>query len=279
MKNRRDFFRKALSGTAAAAFMPELVMAKESRGKTKSNIAIGLASISMSKLSLKEMMETAKKCGLMKVSLKSMHAPLDNTAEQLAQVRSTAESLGIKIISAGVIYMKTNAEVDNAFEYAKNLGILRIIGVPNYELLDYVEEKIKQYDICLAIHNHGPDNLPYETPFVAYDKVKSRDKRFGLCVDPGHIIRNGGDPIDAIKKVYDRLQEMHIWDCSKAAKDGWACPAGTGVMKIEELLKTLNKLGFNGCMNIEYLGNPEEDRILNVANTAGYLNGILKTLD
>ena len=186
--------------------------------------------------------------------------------------------MGMKIVSAGVIYLKSKEEIDQAFEYAKALGLPRIVGVPNYDLIDYVEEKVKQYDICMAIHNHGPDNLPYETPYVAYDKVKTRDKRVGLCIDPGHVVRVGIDPAEAVKKVADRLQEMHFWDVSKAEKEGVTCTAGTGVMNIPALVKMLKKIGFNGYMNIEYLGNPEEDRILNVANTAGYLKGIIKAV-
>ncbi len=279
MKTRRNFLKQAGTLVAASALVPQIAIGNQNAEQKKSNkIEVGLASITFGSLSLKEMLVMSKKLGMTKVSLKAMHAPLDSTKDQLAAIQKTVKDMEMKIVSAGVIYMKTEQEVDNAFQYAKNLGINRIVGVPNYEILDYVEKLVKEYDIRMAIHNHGPDNLPYETPYVAFDKIKDRDFRMGLCIDPGHVVRAGIDPVEAVKKVGNRIQELHFWDTDKAEKAGKACMAGTGIMNIPDMLKTLIKVGFTGYINIEYLNEDMEYRPAYVAQSAGYLNGVLASI-
>lgn len=72
-------------------------------------------------------------------------------------------ALPIKVTgyAVGPIYMKSEEEIDRAFDYAKRVGVKLIVGVPNYELLPYVDKKVKEYDFHYAIHLHGPDIKTY----------------------------------------------------------------------------------------------------------------------
>ena len=96
--------------------------------------------------------------------------------------------------------MKSEAEVDRAFVYAKSAGFKMIIGVPTYELLPYTSKKAQEYDIPVAIHNHGPDNPLFPTPQSAYERIASLDRRLGLCMDVGHTQRSGVDPSGSAEK-------------------------------------------------------------------------------
>ena len=78
----------------------------------------------------------------------------------------------MELYGGGVIYMKSKEQVDQAFEYAKNAGMSTIIGVPNHEFLEYTNDKIKEYDIKVAIHNHGPGDEMYPSPESIYEKIK-----------------------------------------------------------------------------------------------------------
>jgi len=97
--------------------------------------------------------------------------------------------------------MRSKEEIDNAFEYAKRVGVKLIVGVPNYELLPYVDQKVKEYDFKYAIHLHGPDMPLYPDADDVWDHVKDLDPRIGMCLDIGHDTRNGQRPGTGSQKI------------------------------------------------------------------------------
>ena len=51
------------------------------------------------------------------------------------------------------------------FEYCKRAGIKVIVaGDPSSETLPRIEKFVKEYDIRLAIHNHGPEDKIWHSP-------------------------------------------------------------------------------------------------------------------
>lgn len=270
---RRSFLKSmGVAGTAALFSRPAFGKNFTKKGKNE-KIPTGLASYSTRKFSLEETIKMAKHLGIEHLTLKSMHLPMDASKEEINVAMEKIRSAGLNPYAGSVIYMKSKDQVDNAFEYTKAAQMPMIVGVPNYDLLDYVEEKVKEYDIILAIHNHGPDDLPYPTPEEAYEKVKNRDERMGLCMDIGHVTRSGDDPVKSIHYVADRLYDMHVWDSSSATKKGRAVPAGLGVIDFPAVINALNEIGFNGVLNIEY-GSEGDDPLPGIAQTNGYIRGI-----
>ena len=88
--------------------------------------------------------------------IKDFHLPLDSNDDQIKAFHDKCASYGVTGYAVGPIYMKSEAEIDRGFEYAKRVGVKTIVGVPNYELLPYVDKKVKEYDFNYAIHLHGP---------------------------------------------------------------------------------------------------------------------------
>jgi inosose dehydratase len=152
-----------------------------------------------------------------------------------------------------------------------------IVGVPNYELLGLVEKKVKEYDIKVAIHNHGPDNKLFPSPASAYEKIKDLDKRIGLCIDVGHTQRSGIDPSDAVEKFADRLLDLHLKDESSATAEGTTVEMGRGVIDLVKLMRTLEKVGYSNIAAFEY-EKDENDPLAGVAESVGYTRGILATI-
>ena len=75
--------------------------------------------------------------------------------------------------------------------------------------MEYVEGKVKKYDIKLAIHNHGPGDDLYPSAESAYSLIKNLDKRMGLCIDIGHTKRINRDPEQDVKDFFDRVFDVH----------------------------------------------------------------------
>jgi inosose dehydratase len=164
--------------------------------------------------------------------------------------------------------------VDNAFEYAKTAGMEMIIGVPNHELLEYVEGKVKEYDIQLAIHNHGPGDKLYPSAESAYKLIKNMDKRMGLCIDIGHTKRINRNPEQDLIDFFDRVLDIHIKDVSAAAAEGTTVIIGRGVIDFPSFMKTVVKLGYSGTLALEYEAEAD-DPLPGMMESFGYTKGVL----
>jgi inosose dehydratase len=272
MTQTRLNFLKTI-GLGAIISQANSISAKNISAKT--NLNLGLASYTLRDYSLEDTIKYAKGLDLTHIALKSMHLPLDSKPEYIKEVIKKISDAGLKLYGAGVIYMKTDAEVENAFNYAQTAGIEMIIGVPNHELLPLVEKKVKETGIKLAIHNHGPGDKVYPTPDTVYEHIKNLDNRIGMCIDVGHVVRLGLDPVKNILKYGNKLFDMHLKDVNKVAEDSSSVEIGRGVIDIPAILKALQKINYKGVMAIEY----EKDgktAIIGLSESVGYVRGIMK---
>jgi len=173
--------------------------------------------------------------------------------------------------------MKSGEEVENAFAYAKSAGMKVIIGVPSPELLPLVDKKVKQTDILVAIHNHGPGDKVYPLPETIYNKVKDLDKRIGICIDIGHTQRMGVDPCQDIVRYQDRIHDVHIKDVSAAQADGKTIEIGRGVIDIPQFITNLIKTKYAGKVSFEY-EKDANDPLAGLAESVGYVKGVIDAL-
>ena len=107
------------------------------------------------------------------------------------------------------------------------------------------------------------------------------DENVGLCLDVGHWLVGGGDPVAAVKEYNSRITHVHIKDVDpqvlaklKAGKyegmdiavnqDKLFAPAGTGALDLHGLLDSLNQVGFSGWLMSEQdsAWEPSEEKSL-----------------
>jgi len=238
---------------------------------------LGLASYTFRAFGLDETLGFSKRLGLRKISFKSMHLPLESPPERIAATLDKVRAAGLDLYAGGVIYMTKEAEVRQAFDYAKAAGMRIIVGVPNHELLPLTEALAKQYDIRVAIHNHGPTDKLYPTAQSIYDRVKGLDARLGICLDIGHEERCGLVPAASAEKCADRLLDVHFKDMNASTAAGTAVEVGRGVIDIPRLFKSLIKLKYAGAVSLEY-EKDEKDPLPGAAESVGYVRGVLAGL-
>ena len=238
---------------------------------------LGMASYTLRAFPMEQAIEMTKRLGLTRIAFKDFHLKMDATPAQIAETVARVKDAGLELYGGGVIYMKSEAQVDRAFEYAKAAGMKLIIGVPNYELLAYTSKKVQEYDIPVAIHNHGPDNPLFPTPQSAYERIAGLDRRIGLCIDAGHTQRSGIDPSESAERYADRLLDVHIKDVSAATAQGRTVEIGRGVIDIPKLLRTLKRINFAGTLALEY-EKDEKDPLPGAAESIGYLRGVLAAM-
>lgn len=273
---RRDFLKSAGMGILAASCTTaqKTPQAGPQHVQKPAPFRLGVASYTFREFSLEQTIAMTKRLGLERISLKSFHLPLESSA---ADIKATAESVrgaGLDLYGCGVVYMKSEEEVHKAFAYAREAGMRMIIGVPNPELLELVNKKIQASGLKMAIHNHGPEDKLYPTPESIYEKIRSLDRRLGLCIDIGHTVRAGEDPSRSVEKFTDRLLDVHMKDVTAATKDGQTIEIGRGVIDIPRFLKALLKLDYAGTVAFEF-EKDEKDPLPGLAESVGYVRGIL----
>jgi inosose dehydratase len=277
-QSRRNFIKLTGFGLAASSFKglsnPISRRIFEENPNSAEKLNLGLTSYTFRNFTLEQTIQMTKRLDLKRLSLKDMHLPLNSSKEEIDKAVSEIKNAGLELYGAGVIYMTNEAEVNQAFEYAKTAGIKIIIGVPEHEFLPLAEQKVKEYNIKLAIHNHGPGDKRFPSPESVYEKIKNMDKRMGMCLDIGHTMRLGIDPSNAYEKYYERIFEIHMKDESKADADGQTIEIGRGVINIPKFLRTLIKFNYNGTVAFEF-EKDEKDPLPGVAESVGYVRGVL----
>lgn len=276
-KTRRDFLQLAGAGAAASLGIGGVRAAERGGPKRQIPFRLGLASYTLRKFPLDEALAMTGRVGLDTICLKAFHLPMDATPEQIAKAAGQCKAAGINLYGGGVIKMSKPEQVDQAFEYAKAAGMSTIVGVPAPEVLKLVEAKVKQYDIKVAIHNHGPGDDVYPTPASAYEKIKNLDGRIGLCIDVGHTLRIGADPVLDIRRFADRVLDMHIKDVSAASKEGKTLEIGRGVLDIPGVLAALIETEYSRIVSFEY-EKDAEDPLAGLAESVGYVRGVLAVI-
>ena len=279
-QSRRRFLQVAgvgaISLAGAGRGQAQIGSAGKAR-KTKTRFELGLASYTLREFNLEQTLAMTKRVGLKNICLKSMHLELDSTPEQIRETVQKVKDAGLNLYGGGVIYMRDENQVNNAFDYAKAAGMKVIVGVPEPDLLSLVNEKVRQYDIKVAIHNHGPTDKVYPTPTSIIEKINKLDKRIGLCMDIGHTMRSGVDPSIPAKKYADRLIDLHIKDVSAADRNGHAVEMGRGIINIPEFFETLINIGYDSFASFEY-EKDGKDPLAGLAESVGYARGVLAAI-
>ncbi len=281
-QGRRHFLQMAGAGAVASLVGARSGSAQNRRSSTRRRgikplFHLGLASYTLRQFDLDDTLAMTVKVGLKYICFKSMHLELDSTPAQIEAVVAKVNEAGLTLYGGGVIGMKNADQINQAFDYAKAAGMKVIVAAPSHQMLPLIEKKVKQYDIKVAIHNHGPGDKYFPTPAVALEHIKNLDKRIGMCHDIGHTKRYGSDPIAETELCADRLHDVHIKDVSQANKDGKGVEIGRGIIDIPRFIRTLVKIKYDGIVSFEY-EKDAKDPMAGLAESVGYVKGVIAAL-
>ncbi|HZF62938.1 MAG TPA: sugar phosphate isomerase/epimerase [Chitinophagaceae bacterium] len=241
------------------------------------NFKVGVASYSFRKMTLEDTIKALKRLSLHYISIKDFHLPLtSSTAERQAAMQKLKDA-GITALSCGNITMQHDEKgIRQAFQYARDCNIPTIVCSPDPASMSVLDKMVKEYDIKLAIHNHGPEDKRFPSPYDVMKAVQGFDKRIGLCIDVGHTARARVNPSEAILKCKERLYDLHFKDIDSTKPDGATVEAGRGVLDLPAIVRSLKKVRFDGLVSIEFEGW-ENDPLPAVAETVGYAKALFTT--
>jgi len=147
--------------------------------------------------------------------------------------------------------------------------------VASPELLKLIHDKVQEYDIRYAIHNHGPD-MPQLFPSAesAIERIQSLDRRVGLCLDIGHEFRDGKDPVRSMADFAERIHDIHIKNVTAPDKSGRCVEMPRGAIDIAAFVRVLRQVKYSGMCSLEYekdMDNP----LAGIAESIGYFRGVI----
>ena len=242
-------------------------------------LKLGIASYSLREFPLDKALEMAKTLRTPYINFKSVHIPYEKTPEELAAIRKQIEDEGFKIVGGGTITFDqdTDAGVEKYFAYAKAAGMPTIVCTMPVATLPRVEKFAKQYDINIAIHNHGTEDKIFPSPYDVLKHVKSMDPRMGLCIDIGHTVRTGTDPVKAVLDAGARVHDMHAKDLADLSKRDSQVAVGEGKLPIAGIFRALQTIKYPGYVNLEYEINAK-DPLPGMQISFAHMRGVLAGL-
>ena len=282
MKNnlsRRDFVRSGAVVAAALAASKEVFASTAGQPPANEGAAIrlGVASYTFRNFGRAQMIGFLKQLNVLELNAKDVkdHLPMDSQQEVAAQ--ADYATAGIKLHAAGTIYFPKDEDADirSKFEYCKRSGIGVIVaGDPAPGTLPRIEKFVKEYDIRLAIHNHGPEDKFWHSPLDILRVLEGTDQRMGCCIDVGHTVRAGTDVLQAIHEVGSRLHNVHMKDLASFQSKESQVAVGEGLMPVKKIFEALAKIKYKGFVDLEYEIHAD-DPMPGVIESLAYMRGVL----
>jgi hypothetical protein len=274
---RRNFVRSSAL-VAAACAAPSIAPAIPHKAEGKpSPVRLGLASYTFRQFTRAQLIGFMKQLNVNDLNAKDVkdHLPMDPPAERLAQI--DYDAAGIKLHAVGTVYFAKDEDDDirMKFEYAKRAGVKVIVaGDPAVTTLPRIEKYVKQYDIRIAIHNHGPEDKFFPSPLDVLKAVQNMDPRMGCCIDIGHCVRAGTDVVEAIHTVGPRLFNMHAKDLTDFSAKESQVAVGDGQMPIRAIFQALIDTNYSGFVDLEYEVHGD-DPMPGATASFAYMRGVL----
>jgi sugar phosphate isomerase/epimerase len=276
--SRRNFLQS--SALAVAAIAAPLSLSAEAVPETgkPSPVKLGLASYTFRNFTRAQLIAYMKQLNLTEVNCKDTkdHLPIDPTAEAAAMADYAANN--IKVHAIGAVYFQKDEDDDirSKFEYAKRAGVKVIVaGDPAVATLPRIERFVKEYDIRIAIHNHGPEDKVWPSPYDVLRAVDKLDPRIGCCIDIGHAARAGANLPQAVRDVGPRLFNMHAKDLADFTSKESQVAVGQGIMPIRGIFESLIAINYQGFVDLEYEIHGD-DPMPGVIESFAFMRGVLR---
>ena len=275
MINRRNLIQSIALGAVASRVAPA-----QQYHIQGANFKLGVASYSFRKFTRAQAIQMTKELGTPYMNIKDFHLPLTSTPEQIDAAKKEFADAGIILVGCGNVSFQKDDEADirSKFEYAKRAGFPLIVCAPTHVTLPKLEKYVREYNIKIAVHNHGPEDKYFPTPQSVLKVVKNMDPRCGLCIDIGHTARTGVDLVESIAEAGPRLLDMHAKDLADPKVKESQVAVGDGKLPIPQIFLQLIKMKYGGCVNLEYEVQPDNP-MPGMQKSFSYMRGVLAGIE
>jgi sugar phosphate isomerase/epimerase len=259
--SRRRMLQLAAAG-AAVAVTPRVIRA-DGEKDPYAGLKMGMQSYSLRAYDTPTALRHTRALGLLYWESFPKHIPLTTLPKGIADSKALLKESGVMLMGYGVIDFDANeTSARQKFDFAKAMGIPALSANPKKDkaTFDLLDKLVAEYDIPIAIHNHGPHARYSKISDVA-DVVKDRHPKIGACVDTGHYLRSDESPVEALERLSNRLYGVHLKDVRTIDANGKRKKiftiVGQGDLDVLGCLRVLKKLNYQGCLALEYEENEQ----------------------
>ena len=217
---------------------------------------LGLQTWTCRNMSFEETVVFAAEHGITQLELFRAHLDPAAPREKLLEQKAFLEKHGVTAYSIGVSGTSMDKEENRQlFELAKLFDMKVIVVEPREAAQwDVLEELVKEYDIKLAVHNHGTGSV-YGNPATVKHVLAERDHRIGVCMDIGWVTAAGFDAETVFRNYGDRVYDMHLKDKRLDIEDAPGRPQdtfiGLGNANYAGLFAAIKERNWSGVLAIE----------------------------
>jgi len=264
--------RRSFLAAGAAAGAAVLAPWGRAVAQAPAGLNLGIQIYSLRGYKVDEALKHARDLGFKFVEFYSGMFPLDSDAAAIAAMKQKLADLGLTISAHGVNrFTKDDAANRRMFEFAKAAGVRNFSADPDPDSFESLDRLVKEFDIRVGIHNHGPTHR-YNKAIDVLRAVEKYDERIGACADLGHYIRSGERPVEVIRLLKGRLSGVHLKDFAEMQDKTKGVILGKGHMDVPAVMEALASVRFpaDGALSIEYEENPQNplDEIRQCADAA-----------
>jgi len=230
-------------------------MMRQSKRNPYGPFRMGIQSYSLRHFGFERALQITRELGLNLCEAFPMHFPYFAPREQWGEMQAMVKRSGVQVVAYGVVGFGADEKAARAiFEFAKAMGIKVLTADPEPASFSYLARLCEEFKIPIAIHNHGPGSR--------YDKIRDVEQAMqgqpdwiGVCIDTGHFLRSGEDPVEAARRFGKRVHAVHLKDVKGRTQ---FVILGKGDLDTVGFLKALREAGFKGCLALEYEEKPED---------------------
>lgn len=284
--SRREVVKKIALASMTLPFLKATAesVAANSRNLTTPDrthgLTLGVAGYSLRELSVEHVISVLQELNIKHFAVFKTHVPIESgSVENCRIAREKFVEGGITLTSTGVVNFSKDQDAKRPFENARAANLKTITCKPAPDSLPELDRLVKEYDIKLAIHNHGPEDALYPTPDDVWKAIQPYDQRIGLCIDVGHTARFGKDPVEALHKYRARLYDVHLKDSIAPVGEKMDIPVevGRGRIDMKGILAALIEIKYPYQAGFEYEKSPNNP-VPGLAESVGYVRGMLAAM-
>jgi sugar phosphate isomerase/epimerase len=255
--SRRQFLQTSAGLSAAALLGSSPLCAADDK---PGSLIVGIQSYSLRNFPADQAIKISGELGFKSIEFYSGQFPINSTPEQISDIKQKCAAAGLKVFAHGVNRFTKDHEANRKlFEFARAAGLKNITADPAPDSFDSLDKLVAEFDIRIAIHNHGP-NHRYNKVVDVLNAIRNHDERIGACADLGHFIRSGEDPVTVIRSLGSRLYGIHLKDFAEMKDKTEGVILGKGHLDVEGVFRALKQVGFpaDGALSLEYEENPKD---------------------
>lgn len=210
---------------------------------------IGAQSFSFRHFDAEGAVQRLDELGLLYMEFCAVHFKPDISDPGFATLQDLMKTHKLEVPCFGVEQYGGDADANRKkFEFGKALEVEVLTADPAPEAFDSLDRLCEEFQIKIAIHNHGP-KARYDRVEDTLKAIEGRHPFIGACVDTGHAIRSGEAPEEVIRALGDRVHSIHLKDWEFNSDE---TILGEGDLNLERVVAALQEINFSGPIMMEF---------------------------